>query len=202
MASITTILGTDSVSSSRIVINNNFAALNAELADISALFNTTSQTLTLTGLITGGTLKVNNGSIDTFKVNNSDAEVNVPIEFNQDVTLTKGLMHSVTNGITTLPSINAYNYTTYILDATAPAFASPSVLADANDGQLVTFIVSGTPQTTGSDPAVSPVIEFDTTNIAGTSVVEVGQDGSITFIYNGNTSEFHVVSVMNATVTY
>jgi hypothetical protein len=202
MASITTILGTDSVSSSRIVINNNFAALNSELADIATLFNTNAQTLTLTGLITGGTLKVNNGTIDTFKVNNADAEVNVPTTFNQDLIIGNALIHSVYYNATTLPAANAYVYTTYVLDATAPAFTTPITLAAADNGQEVTFIVSGTPQTTGSDPAVSPVIEFDTTNIAGTSVVEVGENGSITFIYNGNTSEFHVVSVMNATVTY
>jgi len=190
MASITTILGTDSVSSSRIVINNNFAALNQELADISTLFNTTSQTLTLTGLITGGTLKVNNGTIDTFKVNNADADVNVPINFNQDVTLNKGLMHSVYYNATTLPAANAYEYTTYILDATAPAFFGNSVvLADADHGQEITFIANG------------GMVEIDTssTNIAvsNSSNISINENGSLTLRYIDDTGLFYVISSSN-----
>ncbi len=191
MASITTILGTDSVSSSRIVINNNFAALNQELADISALFNTTAQTLTLTGLITGGTLKVNNGTIDTFKVNNADADVNVPINFNQDVIINKGLMHSVYYNATTLPGANAYDYTTYVLDATAPAFASPVSLAAADQGQEITFIANG-----GS-------IDIDETNIAGvTAPIVLSDTGSLTLRWIDDLSFFFVISSSNCTVTY
>ena len=191
MASITTILGTDSVSSSRIVINNNFAALNTELADIANLLNTTSQTLTLTGLITGGTLKVNNGTLDTFKVNNADAVVNVPITFNQDVTIVKGLMHSVYYNATTLPAANAYDYTTYVLDATAPAFASPVSLNAADQGQEITLIANGGP------------IDIDNTNIAGvTATVQISDMGSLTLRYIDDLSFFFVVSATNATVTY
>lgn len=191
MASITTILGTDSVSSSRIVINNNFAALNTELAEIANLFNTTSQTLTLTGLITGGTLKVNNGTLDTFKVNNADAAVNVPITFNQDVTIAKGLMHSVYYNAATLPAANAYDYTTYVLDATALAFASPVSLAAADQGQEITLIANG-----GS-------IDIDNTNIAGvTATIQISDMGSLTLRYIDNLSLFFVVSATNATVTY
>jgi hypothetical protein len=191
MASITTILGTDSVSSSRIVINNNFAALNQELADISTLFNTTAQTLTLTGLITGGTLKVNNGTIDTFKVNNADADVNVPINFNQDVIINKGLMHSVYYNATTLPGANAYDYTTYVLDATAPAFASPVSLAAADQGQEITLIANG------GD------ISINGSNVVGTtSIFSIYDGGSITLRWIDDISSFFVISSYNTSLIY
>lgn len=191
MASITTILGTDSVSSSRIVINNNFAALNSELADIAALFDTNAQTLTLTGLVTGGTLKVNNGTIDTFKVNNADAEVNVPTTFNQDLIIGNALIHSVYYNATTLPAANAYVYTTYILDATAPAFASPVTLAAADNGQEITLIANG------------GTIDIATTDIAGiTAPIVIADAGSITLRYSDDLNVFFVISSSNCTVTY
>lgn len=191
MASITTILGTDSVSSSRIVINNNFAALNSELADIASLFDTNAQTLTLTGLITGGTLKVNNGTIDTFKVNNADAEVNVPTTFNQDLIIGNALIHSVYYNATTLPAANAYVYTTYILDASAPAFASTVALAAADNGQEITLIANGGP------------ITIDNTDIAGvTAPIALADAGSITLRYNDDLSVFFVISSVNCVITY
>jgi hypothetical protein len=191
MASITTILGTDSVSSSRIVLNNNFAALNQELADIAVLLDINAQTLALTGEVKGGTLKVNNGVIDTFKVNTSTAEVNVPITFNQDVTIQKGLMHSVYYNATTLPGANAYEYTTYILDQGAPAFSTPVSLAAADHGQEITLIANG-----GS-------IDIDETNIAGvTSPIEIVNQGSLTLRWIDNVSKFFVIASSNCSIVY
>lgn len=191
MASITTILGTDSVSSSRIVLNNNFAALNTELAEIANLFNTTSQTLTLTGLITGGTLKVNNGTLDTFKVNSVDATVNVPVTFNQDVIIGNALIHSVyPSGMTTLPSANSYNYTTYVLDATNPTFSSPVLLADADNGQEITFISAG------------GTVTLDNAAFSGvTQDIQIFDSGSLTIRYIGSLNNFFVISASNCLVT-
>ena len=191
MASITTILGTDSVSSSRIVLNNNFAALNQELADIAVLLDINAQTLALTGEVKGGTLKVNNGVIDTFKVNSSTAEVNVPITFNQDVTIQKGLMHSVYYNATTLPGANAYEYTTYILDQAAPLFANPVSLAPADQGQEITLIANG-----GS-------IDIDETNISGvTQPIEIVDQGSLTLRWIDDVSLFFVIASSNCTIVY
>ena len=191
MASITTFLGTDSVSSSRIVLNNNFAALNQELADIAVLLDINAQTLALTGEVKGGTLKVNNGVIDTFKVNSSTAEVNVPITFNQDVTIQKGLMHSVYYNATTLPGANAYEYTTYILDQAAPLFANPVSLAPADQGQEITLIANG-----GS-------IDIDETNISGvTQPIEIVDQGSLTLRWIDDVSLFFVIASSNCTIVY
>ena len=191
MASITTILGTDSVSSSRIVINNNFAALNNELADIAALFNTTTQVLTLTGLITGGTLKINNGTIDTFKVNNADAVINVPITFNQDVIIGKALIHSVYYNATSLPAANAYDFTTYVLDASAAAFDNPVTLAAADNGQEITLIANG------------GTIDISQAGIASvTNDISISDGGSVTLRYIDDLNLFVVTSFVNAVVTF
>ena len=197
MASITTILGTDSVSSSRIVINNNFGALNTELGQIAAVLNTSAQTLSLTGQVIAGTLVVNNGTIDTFKVTTTELIANVESTFNQKAFFNKGFVSAIENGITSLPT-TGYDAATYILDAAHVNFSTPVLLPDAVEGQQLTFIVSGIPTIVGT--VLPLVVSFDPANISGPSVIEVGAKGTITFVFDG--TEFHVVSAMNATVTY
>jgi len=191
MASITTILGTDSVSSSRIVINNNFAALNQDLADIQSFLNTTNQTLTLTGQIQGGTLRVNNGSIDLFKVDANEVNVNLPIKLNQNTYIEKGLMHNVYYNAINLPAANAYAYTTYVLDATNVFWASTQLLNAAEDGQEVTFIANG-----GTQP-----IKFNQSNILGiVQPVQILTGGSLTLRYIASISKFVIVSAFRCTI--
>jgi hypothetical protein len=183
MASITTILGTDSVSSSRIVLNNNFAALNQELANIAGLLNTSTQTLTLTGLITGGTLTINNGT-DLFKVGALSIESNLPIDFNQDVNIKGGLVHFVAGDITAIPT--GWGYTTYVLDATAPDFQNQVALGAAKNGQEITLIANGGP------------IEINNNNILGvTDFVEIFDGGSLTLRYIEDLNAFCVISSFN-----
>lgn len=187
MASITTILGTDSVSSSRIVINNNFNALNSELADIASLLNTTTQTLSLNGEVKGGTLKVNNGTIDTFKVTTTELIANVESTFNQRAFFNKGFAASIEDNVQTLPT-GGYDAATYVLDA--PQFSAPIVLSDAENGQEIVLIPSG------GD------IDLDVTNIAGATSINVMDGGSITLRYSTITDLFYVISAMNSTVVY
>lgn len=187
MASITTILGTDSVSSSRIVINQNFDALNTELGDIAAVLNTTSSTLTLSGNITGGTLTINNGTIDAFKVTTTEVIANVEATFNQKAFFTKGIVTSIEENLTSLPT-TGYDANTYVLDA--GQFTSPIVLAAAENGQEITIIPDGAD------------ISFDVTNIVGATAIDVVDGGSITFRYSGSLDKFYVISAMNSTVVY
>ena len=199
MANITTILGTDSVSSSRIVINNNFAALNSELLDIagpSGLLDVDAQTLALTGLITGGTLRINNGA-DLFKVESNEINAYLPIKLNQEVTLGKGLIHSIyPGGLTVLPLANAYDYTTFVLNATNPLFNSSVILSDADNGQEITLVSIG-----GS-------VNIITDNIIGTdgSDIVINEGGTLTLRYVTVTglliSGFVIVSSSNCTIVY
>lgn len=189
MASITTILGTDSVSSSRIVINNNFAALNNELGSIAALLNTTNQTLSLTGEIKGGTLRANNGTIDTFQVSQTAIVANVEAAFNEAVQLNNALILNIEDGVTSI-STDGYTASTYILDANTPAFAAPILLPVAENGQEIVLIAEG------------GIITLDTSNFAGATGVIINAGGSVTLRYSGTTSEFYVISAMNADITY
>jgi len=189
MASITTILGTDSVSSSRIVINNNFVALNDELEDVAALLDTSNQTITLTGMATSASLKVRENNVDLFKVENSEIVSNLSAIFNQDVTLNKGLMHSVYYDAATLPAANAYEDTTYVLDA--GTVVSPVTLAAADNGQEITLIANG-----GS-------VDIDENNISGvTSPIEISASGSLTLRYIDDVSLFFVIASSNCNVVY
>ena len=188
MASITTILGTDSVSSSRIVINNNFNALNTELATIAAVLNTTNQTLSLTGEIKGGTLRINNGTIDTFKVGTADITAEVEAIFNKKVTLNDAIIIAIEEGVTSLPAANSYKSATYIVDQAS--FTNPIALNAAEDGQEITIISDG------------GAISFDTTNVAGGPSIDVADAGSVTFRYSAVNSLFYVVSSVNATLVY
>jgi len=190
MASITTILGTDSVSSSRIVFNNNFAALNTELSDIATLFNTTTQTITLTGEVACGALKVNNGTIDTFKVTTTSATISVESTFSKKITMSgSAIIEAIESAVTTIPIAGEYKAATYVLDASGGAFSSAIVLPAATTGQKVTFVSDGGP------------ITFDVTNVMATSVA-VAAKGSVTFVYDGTTSKFYIVSSVNATIAY
>lgn len=188
MASITTILGTDSVSSSRIVINNNFNALNTELGTVASLLNTTAQTLTLTGEIKGGTLKVFNGSLNTLEVTASDITARVETTFTDKVLIQKALVLNIAS-VTVFPT--TYEASTYILDASVLTAAS-YILPATDDGIEVTFVAEN-----------AGTITLDQTNIAGvTALVVINQGGSVTLRYSVTNSEYYVVSAMNATVTY
>jgi len=82
MANITEILGTDSVSSSRPVINNNFELLNDDIAAITALLDPTTATLSgLTGLSTQA-LTVAAGGSTLATVNANGATLEVDTTFN------------------------------------------------------------------------------------------------------------------------
>jgi hypothetical protein len=182
MASITQILGTDSLSSSRIILNDNFSALNTELSQISTLLNTTAQTLSLSGNVRAGSLTVNNGSINTLLVSASDATFNVETSFDAHVNLQKGVVYSVAGGVTpvsSLPTDGGWEHSTYVMDSTL--FTAPVALATAREGQEITLIPSG-----GS-------IDFDFSNIAGESVnITLAENKTMTLRYIG--SFWYVIS--------
>ena len=188
MASITTILGTDSVSSSRIVLNNNFANLNQELTNIAGLLNTSTQTLNLTGLITGGTLTINNGT-DLFKVGALSIESNLPVNFNQDVNIKGGLVH-LPVVISSIPT--GFGATTYVLDANAPDFQNQVALGAAKNGQEITLIVKN-----------GGLVEINNYNILGvTDIIEIFDGGSLTLRYIQDITSFIVISSYNTNLQY
>lgn len=186
MANITQILGTDSLSSSRIILNDNFSELNTGLSAIEALLDTSNQNLTLTGKVISGELEVFNGSIK-FAVTPTQIISNVEAKYTADVVLQKGISYETSSspgsGVTTIPAINQYDESTYFVDSTA--FPNPISLFAAQEGREVTFIADGGDVTFAVSGANSP--------IAGhSSDIVVLQDRTITLRYYG--SSWYVIS--------
>lgn len=185
MANITQILGTDSLSSSRIILNDNFSELNTGLSAIEALLDTSNQNLTLTGKVVSGELEVFNGSIK-FAVTPTQIVSNVESKYTAGVVLQKGISYQASSSpaspITTQPAINQYDESTYFVNSTSLSTVS---LFAAQEGREVTFIADGGPVTFEVNGSNAP--------IAGYSVdIVVLQDRAITLRYYG--SSWYVIS--------
>lgn len=177
MASITTILGTDSLSSSRIVLNDNFQQMNDELISIGNLLNVNTQTLTLTGAVAASQLNISGIlSADTTSV-----IVSKPTTINGALTLGDGLIQSVT-AAAVMPA--TYTSSTYVLDASV--LSGVNIVTLGTEGQTVTFIASGNAQ-------------IDATNVAGVSATfTINDNGSLTL--RQHSSLWYVISHFNTTL--
>ena len=185
MASITTILGTDSLASSRIVLNDNFASINDEVGDITTLLDVNLQNLTLTGGVSASTLTLTGKLV----VNSSDIIASLPLTVEDSLILTGGLQHSVAQAAV-MPAANSYNKSTYLLDGAT--LTGVNVLTDGDNGQTVTFIAEN-----GS-------ITIDTSLglVAGASTssnIVIAQNGTLTLRFYAGL--WYVVSYFNALVT-
>lgn len=185
MASITTLLATDSLASSRIVINDNFNALNDELTDVTNLLDPTTQTLSITGGIEGGSMTLANGGSNLFVVNNTDVVASVDFTAEGTVILEEGFRHSIMSAAS-MPAANQYVATTYVLDAAS--LTGTNVLNAGDAGQEVTLIASG------------GQITIDSSNVAGAVAVQILDNGTLTLRYVG--SSWYIISHVNCTITF
>lgn len=137
MANITEILGTDSVSSSRPIINSNFELLNDELASVTALLNPTTLTLSGIASITTASLVVAVAGTNLFLVNSLGATMNTPATFSGSLTIGESLLKSGVLGSAAVPTTQvtptSVTATTYFVNANF-------TLPEATDGQEVTVI--------------------------------------------------------------
>jgi hypothetical protein len=187
MASLTKILGTDSLSSSRIVINDNFESINDQVSNIADLLDTDSQSLTLTGNIGASGLSLTNNGTSSFIVNSSDITASLPVTLNGSLILAGGMRDSIAE-VSVMPSEQTYLKTTYILNA--DDLSGVNIISNGSAGQTVTFIASGASGAT-----------IDATNIAGVATNFVIYDnGTLTVRYaNGY---WYVISHANTTLTF
>lgn len=148
-ASITPILGTDSLSSSRIVINNNFESIRTNLQDIGSLLNTDQQTLQLTGQITSGSLRVLNGASNLFNVTSTDIVSSVDHTFESDVTFEGPVMSSIyadiNNPASVIPTAGNWDHETYFIST------GTYLLTAGLQGQNVTIIAASGDVTLNKD---------------------------------------------------
>lgn len=184
MASITTLLATDSLASSRIVLNDNFTALNDELTDVTSVLDPDNETLTLSGAAQAGTLSIVGSGSNRFVVNASDVVSSLPHTMEAKLILEEALRHSVIAGIIQMPT--AYAATTYVLDATA--LPSPSTVVAGEAGQEITLIADG-----GS-------VTLDTANIAGATAAVINDNGTLTLRFHNTL--WYIISDVNCTLTF
>ena len=145
MATIYTIKGTDSISSSRLNINDNFDNLNTELSSVVAFFGISAGNLTLVGtaqaanitatsdITAGGTLTVT-GQSSLSGVTNSGK-----------------LVHSVNPAGTTLPTAGNWEHSTY--QVTLASALSLGVSAGVEGQEVVIKAVGTTGQVLTLTPA-------------------------------------------------
>ena len=136
MANITEILGTDSVSSTRPVINSNFELLNDELTSGTALLNPVTGVLSGLTSATAQQLSVVDGTT-LFVVNSSGAQIGTAATFTSAATfggsiIKSGVVGSATDATSNLAP-SSLNKGTYFIDGNF-------VLPVGVDGQEVTFI--------------------------------------------------------------
>jgi hypothetical protein len=182
MATITTILGTDSLSASRVTLNDNFTAINDELNAVTALLDPV--TGNLTGVVGAEveTLSVDGGTAADFAATGNtltaDTEVDGSITFNDAVIYDKEAV------AVSMPASLAFTSSTYVVDSAA----SPITLNDAEDGQQITIIADG-----GTVSVANP------TDVAGvTTSIDIAQYGTLTLRFIN--SDWYVVGSFLATI--
>ena len=142
MANITEILGTDSVSSSRPVINSNFELLNDELASVTALLNPTTAVASGLTNVTSQAINVVDGST-LLSVSSAGASIGTAATFTSSVSFGGTIIKSGVVGTADAPASGAQltpatiTKGTYFIDG---AFTLPN----GNDGQEVTLISKAT----------------------------------------------------------
>jgi len=197
MANITEILGTDSLSSSRLTINSNFTVINDEIADITALIDPTTNTITGISSISAESLNlstlVNQVSTQIVSIDSTVADFNVATNFNAAVDLKKSVILSgkLGNG----GSGNGSQSVTPSFTTISTFFADVSfTLPVGTDGQVVTII-----STNAAGVTVSAGISAA---IGATSIVLPGINSSVTLkFFTGNTPTWYVVASHNATIS-
>lgn len=191
MANITEILGTDSLSSSRITINGNFSSLNDELGDVTSILDTTTATISGLSSITTESITVQDGGTLIVSGNANVLQIGVSAEFDAEVTLGGRYIKNGVNGSAANP-INAITnpidptsgeYTSYIVNSNV-------ILPVGLEGQEITLI----------SEASSAINISGTGNIIGAQSLQLdGVNSTVTLRFIG--SKWYIISQAGATFT-
>ena len=184
MASITLIQGTDSLSASRVTLNDNFTAINNELNQVTALLDPVTGNLTGVAAAEVDSLLVDGGSAAEFATTGNTLTADTDVDGN--ITFNKGLMYDVENiGVAGMPAALAFESSTYLIDATA----APSVtLNAANNGQQITLIADGGAVAIANPGDVAGVV----------TSISIAQYGTLTLRYVG--TSWYIVGSFLATI--
>ena len=187
MANITEILGTDSVSSSRPIINSNFELLNDELASVTALLNPTTLTLSGIASISTASLTVAQTGVNLLLVNSLGATFNTPTTIASIAKFGGALVKSGVAGTAAVPTTQAtptsITSITYFVDG-------DFTLPEAVDGQELTVI--------NTDAASISILAGVGVTLGATTVALIGLNSTVTLrCFN---DKWYVISSHIATI--
>ena len=187
MANITEILGTDSVSSSRPIINSNFELLNDELASVTSLLNPTTLTLTGVNSVSTANLTVAQAGTNLFVVNNLGATFNIATIFDSTLSIGGSLVKGGVLGSIDLPTTavtpTSITAVTYFVDA---SFTLP----EAVDGQELTVI--------NASVDAKSILVSGAVELAASSVALNGRNSTVTLRCFNNV--WYVISSHDTTI--
>lgn len=188
MANITEILGTDSISSSRPVINSNFQLVNDDINDIIAFIDPTSGTIQDISSATVAALTVLNNTTNIATFTTSGIDLNIDVEIAARTTMAGEIMKSGIEGSVTSPtttsSPGSLAESAYFVDA---EFLLPAGI----EGQEVTII-------NVNSAAVTVGVQAGAT-LGATSISLDGQNSTVTLRYIG--AVWYVISSHAATIS-
>lgn len=188
MANITEILGTDSISASRPIINQNFNLINDEVADITALLDPTTGVIQGISSATVAALSVINNTSTIALFSTTGINLNVDVEIDASITMAGKIIKSGSEGDPTTSAgvlnPSSLEESTYFISST---FSLPAGI----EGQEVTIIsiLSGTPVSVTAQGGVS---------LGATTISLDDRNSTVTLRFFDNT--WFVVSSHNATI--
>jgi hypothetical protein len=197
MANITEILGTDSLSSSRLTINSNFMVINDEIADITSLIDPTTKVITDIISISAESLVlstiIGQATTQILSIDATVADFNIASNFDAAVDLKKSVLLSGKLGAG--GSGNGSQSTTPSFTSISTFFADASFdLPVGSDGQIVTII-----STNSNGVVITPSISVD---IGATSIELPDVNSSVTLkFFAGNTPTWYIIASHNATIS-
>ena len=164
MATISLIQGTDSLSASRVTLNDNFTALNDELGLVTGLLDPTTSTLSNMTSVSTDALDVTGAAsfASTGNVLAVDTDVDGLLKIN------KGAAYDVET-VVNMPNAMSYEASSYIVNNAS------AVLFNAAEGQEITIIAN------------VASVSVDVSLIAGVSQLDLPQYATATLRFHGAT---------------
>ena len=193
MANITEILGTDSISSSRLTLNSNFTAVNDEIADITNLIDPVTSTISNIDTISAESINlstISGGStLNIVSFNSNGATFSVASDFGEDVIFQKKVSKTGKLGSPAAGSV-ASSPSTIDVTTLFTASTAPLNLPGGVDGQEITVINT-----------LNSAVTSSTTNIAASTISLDSQNSSITLRYISSSSTWYIIGSHATTVT-
>jgi hypothetical protein len=193
MANITEILGTDSLSSSRITINGNFSSLNNELAEVTTILDTTNSNISGLSSVATESITVQSGNALIAQATTASFQIAVPAEFDDEVLLGGRLLKNGVWGSPSspndpqvqLPNFSTGSYTTYVINNNIS-------LEAGGEGQEITIV----------NVAAGPVNVIGGTQggaLGATSLQLDGNNSTVTLRYISD--RWYIISHVGATIS-